>query len=286
MAFQFIWKETLRTIKTSRLNFFLSAIVQALCLLVFLIFFLITLNLLSLVRKTYNRIEIYAFLEDNTSYPEVADKVFLIAGVKEVRYVSKEEALEELKEDLGDEAGILSGLEKNPLPNSIRIKLEPTYHSRQALKEIEEKLSRIPGIREVWSGKEVLGKLERFLRITLISDFALLIIIGIAVIFIIFQNIEATYLQRRREVEIMRLVGASASLVSAPFYCQGFLQGTLGGLFAFLALALLAYLISSNLSLSFSFPLLPLLLLSLFLGAFLGIAGSYTALSRMGETSK
>lgn len=280
MGLKFILKETFRTIRASRLNFFLSAIVQALCLLIFLIFLTITINLLSLVQETYNRIEIYAFLKEKVSYPEVADKVFLIAGVKEVRYVSKDDALQELKEDLGEDAGILSDLDKNPLPNSIRIKLEPDYHSSSALKEIEKKLANIPGIREVWSGREVLGKLEKLLRIILVSDFGILIIIGIAVIFIIFQNIEAIYLQRRREIEIMRLVGANEYFVSAPFYWQGFLQGIFGGLLAFLTLALLAYFLSTTL-LSFIFPVFPLFFLSLFIGAILGISGSYIALSRI-----
>jgi len=285
MGFRFIGKETFRTIKSSLLNFFLSAVVQALCLLLLLIFLTITLNLFSLIKETYARIEIYAFLEDKVSYSQVADKVFLIAGVKEVRYVSKDEALEELKEDLGEDQALLSGLDKNPLPNSIRIKLEPDYHSSTALKEIEDKLTNISGIREVWSGREVLGKLERLLRIVLVSDIGILIIVGIAVIFIILQNIEATTFQRRREIEIMRLVGATEFLVSAPFYFQGLLQGILGGIFAFIGLASIAYFVSLSL-VSFFFPTLPLFLLSLIIGAILGISGSYVALSRIKEAKK
>uniref|UniRef100_A0A7C3YPW6 Cell division protein FtsX n=1 Tax=candidate division WOR-3 bacterium TaxID=2052148 RepID=A0A7C3YPW6_UNCW3 len=285
MGLKFIWRETIRTIKFSLLNFFLSALVQALSLLLLLIFLTITFNLFSLIKETYNRIEIYAFLEENVPYPEVADKIFLIAGVKEIRYVSKDEALEELKEDLGEDASLLSGLDKNPLPNTIRIKLEPNYHSASALKEIEKKLTNIPGIREVWSGREVLGKLEKLLRVIIFSDIGILIIVGISVIFIVLQNIEASTFQRRREIEIMRLVGATEYLVSAPFYFQGLLQGIIGGIFAFLGVSLLAYFVSATL-ISFSFPSLPFFLLSLTVGAVLGISGSYVALSRIKETEK
>jgi cell division protein FtsX len=83
----------------------------------------------------------------------------------------------------------------------------------------------------------------------------------------------------------MRLVGATEYLVSAPFYLQGLLQGIIGGIFAFLGVSLLAYFVSATL-ISFSFPSLPFFLLSLTVGAVLGISGSYVALSRIKETEK
>ncbi len=280
MNLKFVAQETFRTIRLNRLNFFLASLVLAICLFLFLIFFTLTLNIFSLVRETSNRIEIYAFLEEKVSYREIADKVFLIAGVKEVRYVPKDEALKELEEDLGEDVGILSALDKNPLPNSLRIRLEPNLRSSLALLTVEKKLTNIPGIKEVWSGRKILERLEKTLRIALLAALGILFAVGVAVIFITFQSIEAIFFQRAKEIEIMRLVGASEYLVSAPFYLQGFLQGLGGGLFAFLGVALLNYFVSRTLII-FSFPTLSILLLSLSLGAILGILGSFTALSRM-----
>ncbi len=282
MSITFVLKETFRTIKLNKLNFFFSATVQALCLLLLLIFVTITLNLTSVVKEVHNRIEIYAFLDEKSSYQKVADKVFLIAGIKEVRYVSQDEALEELKDDLGEDASLLKGIDKNPLPNSLRIKLEQDFQSSFKIREVEKKISAIPGIKEVWSGREVLEKLERLLRIAFFSNFLLLAIVGLAVIFIIFQNIESTIFHRRREIEIMRLVGATDYLVNAPFYGQGFLQGILGGLIAFLILSLLAYLASFALP-KFLFPHFYLFLFAITLGSILGIFGSYAALARIKE---
>jgi len=278
--FNFILKESLRTIRKRPLSFFLSTFAFGLCLLIILLFLLLTYNLFLSLRIAYDRIEIYAFLDEKVSFSEIKDKIRLINGVEDVRYISKDEALNILKKELQEEATFLENLERNPLPPSLRIRLSPQAKSVAEIKRIEDKLRLIPGIKDVWAGEELVAKLIKVLNSIIVIDIGILIIVAISVIFIIFQNIEQSLFVRQREIEIMSLVGAKDYLVKSPFYLEGIFQGVLGGLFSFIILFVIYQIISLNV-VALTFPTALLLSFALVSGALLGIIGSNIALNRI-----
>ncbi len=276
----FIFKESLRGIRKKPLSFLLSTFAFGLCLLIILIFFLLTYNLFISLKIAYDKIEIYAFLDEKTSFSEIKDKISLINGVEEIRYISKDEALKILKEELKEEASFLENLDRNPLPPSLRIRISPKAKQVDEIKRIEDKLRLIPGIKDVWAGEELISKLVKVLNNIIYIDIGILIVVALSVIFIIFQNIEQSLFNRQREIEIMQLVGATDYFIKAPFYLEGILEGVLGGIFSFILLFII-YRIMSLSAITLSFPTILLLIFTILIGAFLGGIGSNLALNRI-----
>lgn len=275
----FVVKESTRNLIRNRSSFFLATLVQAICLLLFSIFLVITINLSKVVSIAQKRIEVYAFLDDQSDKQSLIENIKLLRGVADVRYVSKEQALDELKSDLGENASLADALETNPLPASLRIQLETGSKNLNNLEKIEQKISIMPGIREVWSGKEILLRLDKAIRLVLGLDFALLIIVSLSVLFISFQTIESTILLRSREIEIMRLVGATEGTVRAPFHLEGMVQGIVGGVIASLLIMVFYFFISAQLPIpAFSLPII--FVINIIFGCLLGLIGSHIALSR------
>ncbi|MCS7250284.1 MAG: permease-like cell division protein FtsX [candidate division WOR-3 bacterium] len=277
---KFIVKESLRGIRKKPLSFFLSTFAFGLCLLIILIFFLLTYNLFLSLKVAYDKIEIYAFLDEKVSFPSIKDKISLIDGVEEVKYISKEEALKILKEELKEEASFLEALDRNPLPPSLRIRISPKAKQVSEIKKIEDKLKLIPGIKDVWAGEELISKLIKVLNNIIYIDIGILIIVAISVIFIIFQNIEQSLFNRQREIEIMQLVGAKDYFIKAPFYLEGILEGILGGIFSFIILFIIYRIMSLSIT-AINFPTSILLIFAIFMGASLGGIGANLALNRI-----
>jgi cell division transport system permease protein len=279
MALSNILRESMRGVRRHHSAFLMSVSVQGICLVLFTLFGVITINLFSLLKTARDRVEVYAFITDDASPDDLATSLKLVAGIHDVRYVSKDEALVELKRDLGESSSIVDALGHNPLPASLRIKLAPGYTAPRNLEEVEHKISIMPGVKEVWSGRELLAKLERIFSTALVLDIALLIVIGLAVVFIIFQSVESVIATRNREIEVMRLVGATDGMIRGPFYWEGILQGAAGGLIAFV-LSLVLYQVAITQIPQPIFPVLGVALFNIGLGALLGYLGADVALGR------
>jgi cell division transport system permease protein len=280
MAFKFLSQEAFKNITRNKSSFFLSSGVSAACLLLFTIFVVLTINIYRIKSTVEDRIEISAFLTDDADQIELTDKITQLDGVKQVQYISKDDALKELRTDLGENSNILDILQRNPLPASLRIKINPDYKLPTKLGELEQKISLLKGIRETWSGKDVIIKLHNIISVVTGFDIGILLIVFISVIFIVSRTVEATILARAREIEIMKLVGATSAMVKFPFYVEGFFHGLLGSIVSFLITVIIFYFISSLVPF-LQMPYLLILVFNIFWGSILGIGGSYIALSRI-----
>lgn len=280
MVIKFLFKEGIKNILRNKSAFALSASVSAACLLLFSIFFVLTINIMR--TKTYfeERIEIYAFLADNADKDNLIDKITQLTGVRAVRYVSKDDAWNELRVDLSDNAGLLDILERNPLPASLRIQLDPNYKLSSKLSELEEKIKLLKGIDETWSGQDLLIRLQKIIRAIIGFDIAVVVIVFFSIIFIVSRTVEATILARAREIEIMKLVGASSDMVKFPFYIEGFFHGFWGGVIAFIVSSVLFLFALKQFPMLY-LPFLQIFILTVFIGTFFGLGGSYIALSRV-----
>ncbi len=280
MATKFLIREGVRNILRNKSAFFLSASVSAICLLLLSIFLVLTINILRAKNYFEERIEIYAFLQDNAEVNDLINKISLLNGVRDVQYVSKEQALRELKQDLSDNAQLLDILGHNPLPAGLRIQVDPNFKLASRLSELEEKIKLLKGVRETWSGKDILIRLQRIIRIIVGLDTGLLLIVFVAVVFIISRTVESTILARSREIEIMRLVGASSNMVKFPFYIEGLSHGFLGSIISFIVSIILFYLVTIEIPM-LSIPIFSLLIFNVIAGSLLGLGGSYIALSHI-----
>lgn len=173
------------------------------------------------------KVEVTAFLADGIEESKLAE---IVAELKStgltpgVRIVTKEEAMETLKRDLGEESDVLGFLDSNPLPGSLEIKLKNPLD----VEKILEVLKKFIWVEEITYGKGVVRKLVAISRIMRISGFMLVLLLGVASLVTISSTIRMTIYSRRDEIEIMQLVGATNWFIRWPFVIEGFMQGLFG----------------------------------------------------------
>ena len=172
--------------------------------------------------------EIQVFLEDDLSddiLSNIEDTAKKNPGVISIMFQSKDQALKQFKDEWGEEAYLLDGLENNnPLPDSYIIQVEDIKYAENVVKSLKT----LDGIEEVKYDKDVIDKL---LIVANYIRFGGLIVIGILVfvsIFIISNTIKLTVASRRREINIMKYVGATNNYIRGPFIMEGILFGLIG----------------------------------------------------------
>jgi len=279
MALRIGVREGFRTIIRSRSLFILSLLVAAISFYLLSIFGLVTINLYKMANLLDEKIEIIAFLEERADIQWLKNNIKKITGVQEVIYVSAETALKQLQEEVSETKEIVRVFEDNPLPASIRIKLEPQYRNAKGLEEISKKVLLLKGVKDTIYGGELVEQLKKITNIMLFFDIGLLIIITLSVIFVIFQTIKLTIFAHATEIEIMKLVGATDTFITIPFVFQGLIQGILGGIIAFILLGITVRIASSFFNIPF-FPRTLFFLGSILFGMVFGIIGSSIALRR------
>ena len=200
------------------------------------VFMLLALNVNKLADQIESQVEIRVYMDlnaDKAKIEEVNRKIGRIPEVKKVTFVSKEEGLERLRQSLDDVArSALDGYENehNPLPDGFDVEVFDPQKVAYVAKQIKAFNETDPDkpIYGVYYGQ---GTVEKLFRITnAVRNIGLVIVAGLAVMamFLISTTIKMTILARRREIAIMKLVGATNSFIRWPFFVEGVLIG-LGG---------------------------------------------------------
>jgi len=269
---------------------FASVSAVTITLLILGVFLLLAMNINHFVQVIENQVEITVELDLTTEDNQIGaieKEIKNIDGVKSVEFISKEDGLEQLKGKFGDDAYLLEGLEEeNPLNDVFIVKVfEPEY-----LESVSTQIGDINLVTYVDYGKSTVDKLLEWT--TWIRNIGLVFIVGLAftAMFLISNTIKITIFARRKEIEIMKLVGATNWFIRWPFFVEGFLLGILGSIMPILLLIFgYKYLLDLlNTSLASSFldllPLYPLSyqisILLLAIGAFIGVWGSMMSVRR------
>lgn len=212
---------------------FASIIIVVLTLLILGSFVVINLNIHQITEEIKNQLEVVAYLEEeleDEQIEEIRGKILGITGVQQVEFVDKETALERLREQLGDQAAITEALEqRNPLPASFEIKA--TQPDR--IPAIAKSLQLIAGIERVDYGQEVVDKLFQVTRIIQLFGTGIIVVLGIMALFLIANTIKLTVFARRKQIGIMKYVGATDWFIRWPFIMEGVFLGLLGAAVSF-----------------------------------------------------
>jgi cell division transport system permease protein len=201
-------------------------------------FALLVANMSGVLERFGEELQLVAYLEDGLSPGEqvrLAETVGTVEGVAAVDLVSKEEALARFREGLGG-AGLLDGLEENPLPASLVVSLQPASRTPEGLEIVVASLVGLPGVTELAHGQEWVEGYARLTSLVRTGALALAVVLGLAALMIVANTIRLAIYSREDELEILTLVGASRSYVRIPFLMEGVLQGALGGAIAVLLL--------------------------------------------------
>lgn len=220
-------KEALRNIWVNRMMSLASISVLSVCLLLLGTSLLTSFNINSIINQIETQNQIVVILNDNLDQNGIADvgsKINKLPNVLSSVLITKQQALDEQKKTMGKYADILSGYEKdNPLPNSYRIILKNMTNFTQTVTG----LKKIDGITDVKQHADIALKLNNIKSVINTIGYWLFAILAFVSLFIISNTIKVAMFVRKREVNIMKFVGATDSFIRWPFLFEGFLIGVI-----------------------------------------------------------
>jgi len=285
---KYFLKEGFSNLARNRLMTIASITSVMAAMLILGLFLVIILNVNSLTNQVESQLELKAFLKDNISEQEVSqigNEIKTIPGVTSVVFESKEEALQKFKQQLGDKSYLAEGLEKdNPLPQSYIVKVKDAG----LMKDISNEIKQINGVDKVSYGQDVVDKLLGIIKIIRIVGLSIILILFIISIVIISNTIKLGVFARRREINIMKYIGATDWFIRWPFLIEGVVLGLVGALLSVALLVLIyGYVLDIINNKLIVFQLLPLekivgdiLVYFSLIGAIIGALGSGLSIKR------
>ena len=208
-----------------------SIITVSLTLFLFGIFLITMLNANQLLKNLESKLEVSVFLKDNVAVTEkqkVASTLKNIKGVSGIKYITKTEALEKWKNQLGEEnKDLVKGFDKkNPLPESFIVKVDDA----SIIKDVVNKTKDIKTVEKTVANEDLVNQISRITRgVKWIGVVSLFIMIPIC-LFLIGNTIKLAVYARKREINIMKYVGATDWFIRWPFIIEGVIIGVIGSL--------------------------------------------------------
>ena len=250
--------ESLNSIRRNGLMSLASLMTVALSLLILGVFIIMVMNLNHMASVLESQVQVTVYLQDTLKEVEVREigtRITKLPGVTRVNFIAKEEAMNRFKQRLGEQQGLLAELgEANPLPNSFEVKLDRP----ERVKPVALAIAQLKGVEAARYGQEVVEQLFNLTRMVRIFGVVLILFLGLAALFIIVNTIRLTVFARRREIGIMKYVGATDWFIRWPFIIEGVLLGFLGACIAVLPLTQFYSMLTGQVYESLAFlPLLP-----------------------------
>ena len=285
---EYFIQEVFHSLRRNNWMTFASIGTVAVSLFVLGVFLILVLNMNRLAGMLESQVQISVYLEDHLTDREkrqIGYDIESLQGIDSVTYVDRETAKERLKERLGDQKYLLDALsEDNPMPDAFEV----TVTTPSVVESAAGAIAAMQGVEEAKYGQDVVEHLFDITRLMRIFGFVLMGLLGGATLFIISNTIRLTVFARRKEIAIMKYVGATDWFIRWPFHLEGIVLGCIGGFIAAVALrsfyAAMAAKIYSTLAF---FPLMPqypfmnyVTLAILLAGIVIGAIGSVISLKR------
>lgn len=205
-----------------------SLMIMCATMLVFGLFFVIGENINAFVKNVAEAQEIRVILENSATeseIEEVGNEILSIEGVRNAEYVSKEDALDYMKELVGEE--LIEGYEDN---NIFSVAYNVTLTDLELNDDVQESIMQLDNVKKIVSSNQVIAQvinLAKGVKAVTAGILVLLIIISVS---IIANTIKLTVHARRKEISIMKYVGATNSFIRWPFLVEGVIIGVVSGL--------------------------------------------------------
>lgn len=233
-SFRYLVKEGAVNVWLNRLMSLASIGVLTTCLLLIGFSWLLTANINSMVDYVGDQNEIVFFIKDEAAEEEItAAKTSLENDSRlfDVVYIDKEAAMEEYKGKNSDLGSLMEGLEgeNNPLPASFRFKVEDISKTSAVVEE----LGKLAIADKINAPTDVADTLTNVKDMVNGFGLALVLVLIVVSLVIIANTIRATVFSRRREINIMKYVGATNNFIRLPFFVEGVLIGAIAAVLAF-----------------------------------------------------
>jgi len=282
-----VFSQTFRCLAQSWRSQFLTLLTIILSVLIFAFFYLVYLNVIHAGQKLDDDLRLIVYLDENPSQEmmeEYTKKILKFDEVEQIVFVSSKEAFDRFALQLDENRDVLNDMPEDFLPSSIEVYPVRTLNTLSKIKRFSDYLQTLPGVLKVQYGREWVERFYTFiqlLRIVVILSGTLLIL---TTTFMVANTIRLTLLGRQKELELLRLVGASTNYICMPFFLEGALQGLLGSTGGLAALYLLfnwmklRFAVSTILTLfEFTFFPMPIILTIIAISTLLCGSGSFSS---------
>lgn len=281
------FRESFKSLGRNSWMTFASASAVTVTLLLVGVFVMIMLNLNKVADDLEKDVEIKVLVEltsDEVAATQLETEIKKVSGVETVTYSTKEAELADLIKDFGENMGLSE--QNNPLRAAFYVKAS----NPQDTEKVAEQIDRLKNTYSVEYGEGKIEKLFDFLNVARNVGLVLILALLFTAMFLISNTIKITIVARRREIEIMKLVGATNGFVRIPFVLEGMWIGILGAILPITLVTLLYYNLYTILQpylegeLFSLLPLTPFLyqvnILILAMGVFIGVWGSFMSVRK------
>lgn len=273
------FREVALAVRRAPLLAMLGVVTIGFSLFAFGLFGLVALNIRTALREVEDRVEIRAFLVEgarDAQIDELIQRMQTDPAVADVGYVSPDSALSRARAELEEFRDVMGGAF---LPGSVELRLKDGQRDPQTVAEVARRLQTSAVVDEVRYGREWVEKLYRIRNIAALVGSVLGGVFALVAVIIIGSTIRMAVLARAREIEIMRLVGATNMFVRLPYLIDGALKGLLGGMLA-VALSWGTSIMLGQSLMTIQFFDTRQIVLGVAAGGLLGLLGSWVSVGR------
>lgn len=273
-------KEGLSGLRRAKLSCLLSITTMAISLILIGGVLIVTVNMYQIVSSIRERMELEVFIDNSISedkIKQIYDEISSIYGVKQVDYISKEQALEDFQREFKQD--VIAVLNENPLPASFRIRFIESFRTSTGVDSIVRILNELPYIDDIVYRSEFIKLLDKYIFTAL---YVLLIggsIVCFGSVFFVYNNIRMVIFSRQQLITTMKLVGATPGYIRFPFVVEGIIQSIFGAALAIIILYGIYLFIKTNLPV-FWYLKIEMFVLLFVLSIVLGVIGSAIAVKR------
>lgn len=224
-------REAVANVRLNRTTTVIAVATTAFTLACFGVFLLLYLNLRAMATSLQSDFKVVVYVKDGTPPAEVSELHNLLKadpGVQALAYVSKEQALADFRAQFPEESHLLQGLGENPLPASFIVTLAPSHRSPDAVRRWAERLKSAPGVEQIQYSRDWIDNLTTIVGYLELAAVGIGTVLSAASVTIIASTIRLTLYARRDEIEIMRLIGATAGFIKIPYLIEGAMLGAMG----------------------------------------------------------
>ncbi len=286
-----VFRQTMRNLRQTWGSQLLTLLTISLSVLIFSFFFLIYANMLNAGRQLGDNLRLIVYLDEEPSQPlreEYREKILRFDRVEKIVFVSSRQAVARFRKQLGHDQDVLEGMPGNFLPPSIEVYPVRSLASLARIKRFSDYLQTLPGVLKVQYGREWIDRFYSFVKLLQVVVILSGLLLVLTTTFMVAHTIRLALFSRVRELELLRLLGASNHYIQTPFFLEGALQGLAGSVCGLAALYLFFHWIklrfagSTMLSLfPFTFFPMPVILAVIAISTLLCASGSFFSTRRI-----
>lgn len=286
---QYPLKLALQSILNEKWINLLSVLTIAAGLAVVSLVIVVMFNIDHFTKRLPERFSVMLYLKDGMPESEtgaIINDIRKNRNVEKLKYISKADALNELKSSMKNSEYILEGFGENPLPASIEVKFHKDKARPETVRLFVEEMKKIKGIDDIHFADKFLRSIHSVKTGSQAIGLLLSALMTTGMIFLCYSTVKILFYHRREEIETLKLLGATRGFIRLPFLLEGAIVGLAGGVTCMIALTTFCYTVFNRLV--SAMPALSLVVFPPFLiymlppaGLLLGITGALIAIGRI-----